>query len=71
MECKGLAEFAATAAKKVKSFLAAACTWTKILLRLQVWNLISKGDQIMRVADCKILAEKPGGFFASCDLTLW
>ena len=45
------------------AFLAAACTWTKTLLRLQVWNLSAIGRQIMRAADCKILAEKPGGVF--------
>ena len=46
-----------------KSFLAAACTWTKTLLRLQVWNLYAKGVQIMRAADCKKLAESPEGDF--------
>ena len=60
---KSLAEFAADAANKVKSFLAAACTWTKTLLRLQVWNLFANGEQIMRAADCKKLAEKAEGLF--------
>ena len=48
---------------KLKSFSARACTWRKILHRLQVWNLYAKGVQIMRVADCKKLAEKPEGVF--------
>ena len=30
--------------------------------RLQVWNLFVKGEQIMRTADCKKLAEKPKFF---------
>jgi len=38
---------------KFNLFLAAACTWTKTLLRLQVWNLFAKGEQIMRAADCQ------------------
>ena len=50
---KSLPEFAAKAANKIESFLAAACTWTKIPFRLQVWNLPAKGGQIMRAADCK------------------
>ena len=58
-----LAEFAVKTAKKTESFLAAACTWTKTLLRLQVWNLFATGKQIMRAADCKRLAEKPEGVF--------
>ena len=48
---------------KLKSFSAGACTWQKILLRLQVWNLYAKGVQIMRAAECKKLAEKPEGLF--------
>ena len=48
---------------KWKSFSAAACTWTKTHLRLQVWNLSAIGRQIMRAADCKELAEKPEGVF--------
>ena len=39
------------------------CTWAKTLLRLQVWNLFAYGEQIMRAADCKKLAEKPEGVF--------
>ena len=46
-----------------KSFLTAACTWAKIRIRLQVWNLFAAGKQIMRAADCKKLAEKPEGVF--------
>ena len=60
---KSLAEFAAKAANKVESFSAAACTWTKTRLRLQVWNLSAFGRQIMRAADCKELEEKPEGVF--------
>jgi hypothetical protein len=48
---------------KPKSFLTAACTWAKIHLRLQVWNLFANSEQIMRAADCKKLAEKPEGIF--------
>ena len=46
-----------------QSFLTAACTWTKIRIRLQVWNLFTAGKQIMRAADCNKLAEKPEGVF--------
>jgi hypothetical protein len=60
---KSFAEFFAQAKNKVKIILAAACTWTKILLRLPVWNLFAKDEQIMHAADCKILAESPGGDF--------
>jgi hypothetical protein len=28
-----------------------------------VWNLFTNGEQIMRAADCKRLAEKPEGVF--------
>ena len=48
---------------KSKLFSAAARTWTKTLLRLQVWNLSVKDRQIMRAADCKELAEKAEGLF--------
>ena len=48
---------------KSKSFSAGACTWRKILLTLQVWNLSACGRQIMRAADCKKLAEKAEGLF--------
>ena len=44
-------------------FSAGACTWRKILHRLQVWNLFANGEQIMRAADCKNLSEKPEGVF--------
>jgi len=60
---KSLAEFAAKAAKKKQSFSAGACTWQKILIRLQVWNLSLEEGQIMRAADCKNLAEKTEGIF--------
>ena len=52
---------------KSKSFSAGACTWQKILLRLQVWNLSAKGREIMRAADCKKLAKKPAGFFRQAN----
>ena len=48
------------AAKKLESFSAGACTWQKIPLRLQVWNLFACGEQIMRAAACKTLSESPG-----------
>ena len=47
------------AAKKLGSFSAGACTWQKILLRLQVWNLFACGEQIMRAAACKTLSKSP------------
>ena len=51
--------------QKIKSqiFSARACTWRKIHLRLQVWNLFVGNEQIMRAADCNYLAEKPEGIF--------
>ena len=55
--------FCASKKTKYKSFLAAACTWSKILLRLQVWNLFAEDEQIMHAADCKKLAESPVGDF--------
>ena len=57
-----LAEFAASAAKRIRSFSAGACTWQKIHLRLQVWNLFAYGEQIMRAADCKNWRKSPKGF---------
>ena len=75
---KSLAEFAALAAKKIQSFSAGAhprvaslapsgqftfCTWQKIHLRLQVWNLFAYSEQIMRAADCKNWRKSPKGFF--------
>ena len=50
------------AAKKLESFSAGACTWQKIPLRLQVWNLFAYGEQIMRAADCKNWRKSPKGF---------
>ena len=41
------------AANQVRSFSPGACTWAKILLSLQVWNLSAFSEQIMRAADCK------------------
>ena len=46
-----------------ESFSAGACTWQKIHLRLQVWNLFAYGEQIMRAADCKNWRKSPKGFF--------
>ena len=48
---------------KSKLFSAGACTWQKIHLRLQVWNLFAYGEQIMRAADCKNWRKSPKGFF--------
>ena len=56
---KGLAEFAARRRQiKCDPFFAGACTWQKILLSLQVWNLFAHGGQIMRAADCKPFVQK-------------
>ena len=60
---KGFAEFAAKAANPSKSFSAAACTWTKIHIRLQVWNLFVYDEQIMRAAACKNPSKSPRGDF--------
>ena len=48
---------------KSKSFCAGACTWHKILLRLQVWNLFAYSEQIMRAADCKTVENPLKGVF--------
>ena len=42
----------------MESFSSGACTWTKILLSLQVWNLFATGEQILRAADCKSFVPK-------------
>jgi hypothetical protein len=42
----------------MESFFAGACTWQKTLLSLQVWNLVTHGEQIMRAADCKPFVQK-------------
>ena len=56
---KSLAEFAARRRQiKCNPFFAGACTWQKILLSLQVWNLFAMGEQIMRAADCGFLSKK-------------
>ena len=54
---------------KLKTFSAGACTWQKILLRLQVWNLSAISRQMMRAADCKELAESPEGDFRQAQRT--
>ena len=46
----------------MESFFAGACTWQKTLLSLQVWNLVTHGEQIMRAADCKPFVQKGRGF---------
>jgi hypothetical protein len=61
---KGFAGFAALAENKLKSFSAGACTWRKIPLRLQVWNLFSEREQILRAADCKNPPQTQRGFGA-------
>ena len=53
---------------KRKSFSAAACTWMKTHLRLQVWNLTANYRQIMHAADCKELAENPEGIFPQAQM---
>ena len=50
------------AANKQKSFFAGACTWRKILLRMQVWNLSPPGTNSAR-ADCKTVKKVPRDFF--------
>ena len=50
-----------------KSFSTAACTWAKILLRLQVWNLFVCDEQILRAADCKNLSKSPEGDFRQSE----
>ena len=58
---QSLAEFAATGGKKQKSFSAGACTWRKIQLRLQVWNLSRRG-QILRAQTASLSKKSPGLF---------
>ena len=53
-----------------ETFCAGACTWHKIHLRLQVWDLFAIGEQIMRAADCKNLAESPEGDFRHTEAVL-
>ena len=53
--------------KESEPFSARACTWQKIHLRLQVWNLFAYGEQIMRAADCKNWRKSPKGFFDKLD----
>ena len=52
---------------KSESFSAGACTWQKIHLRLQVWNLFAYGEQILRAAVCKNLSESPEGDFRQLE----
>ena len=75
---KASQNFSRTRKTKLKTFSAGAhprvvslarpgqftfCTWQKIHIRLQVWNLYAFGVQIMRAADCKKLSKKPNGLF--------
>ena len=46
----------------MRSFFAGACTWQKILLSLQVWNLFAFSEQIMHAADCKPFDKKAMAF---------
>ena len=64
---KSLAEFAARRRQiKCNPFFAGACTWQKILLSLQVWNLFAFSEQIMRAADLKAFCPKRASpFFES------
>ena len=55
---KSLAEFAAAAAKKFKSFLAEACTSTKIPLSLRVWKPAAPGGRFMHGSNCNPFAGK-------------
>ena len=41
----------------MESFFAGACTWQKILLSLQVWNLFAYGEQIMRAQTASLLSK--------------
>ena len=50
---------------KCNPFFAGACTWQKILLSLQVWNLFAFSEQIMRAADCKPFVQKGSAFLDS------
>ena len=54
-----------------EKFSVRACTWQKIHLRLQVWNLFAYGEQIMRAADCKNWRKSPKGFFDKLKRPLW
>lgn len=50
---------------KFNPFSAAACTWPKTLLSLQVWALSAEGGQNLRAASCTPLPKKTAGFFGS------
>ena len=67
---KSLAEFAAAAANKMKSFSAAACTWAKILLRLQVCELFTTGEQGVRAADCILLSKSSVGVYCEIQVAV-
>ncbi len=67
----GLTEFAALAAKKIKSFSPGACTSGKILLSLSVWNLPVNDGQIMRMSGCKNCPKALKGFSGSLREPRW
>ena len=49
--------------RKSKKFSAGACTWRKIHLRLQVWNLSPMGgDKLCAQQAAKVCRESPSGF---------
>ncbi len=64
-DCQKTASQSSPLQRRIKSnpFSTGACTWAKILIRLQVWNLFAIGGQIMRAADCKNLSKSPNGDF--------
>ena len=64
-DCPKSASQSSPPQRRIKSnpFSTGACTWAKILIRLQVWNLFAMGGQIMRTADCKNLSKSPVGDF--------
>ena len=51
------------AAKKLESFSAGACTWQKILLRLQVWNLFACANKLCAQQPAKPSQKPRRGFW--------
>ena len=47
----------------MKSFSAGACTWQKIHIRLQVWNLFAEANKLCAQQTAILLSEKPEGVF--------
>ena len=58
---KASQNFPPSGKQNLKTFSVRACTWQKILLRLQVWNLFAVSKQIMHEADYKKLEAIPVG----------